>query len=40
MYVRNVDGMLNYTEPIVDTVEVKIFFKRHKEKTSIDMIGG
>ena len=34
VYVRNVDGMLNYTGPIVDTVEVEIFFKGHKEKMS------
>ena len=40
VYVRNVDSMLNYMEPIVDTVEVKIFFKGHKERTSIDVIGG
>ena len=40
VYVRNVDGMLNYTGPIVDTVEVKIFFKRHKERISIDVIRG
>ena len=40
IYVRNVDGTLNYTGPIVDTVEVEIFFKGHKERTSIDMIGG
>ena len=40
MYVRNVDGMLNYVGPIVDTVEVEIFFKGHKEQTSIDVIGG
>ena len=40
VYVRNVDGMLNYAGPIVDTVEVEIFFKGHKERTSIDMIGG
>jgi len=39
VYVRNVDGMLNYAGPIVDTVEVEIFFKGHKERTSIDMIG-
>ena len=26
VYVRNVDGMLNYMGPIVDTVEVEIFF--------------
>jgi len=40
IYVRNVDGTLNYTGPIVDTVEVEIFFKGHKERTSINMIGG
>jgi len=40
VYVRNVDGMLNYVGPIVDTVEVEIFFKEHKERTSIDVIGG
>ena len=39
VYVRNVDGMLNYAGPIVDTVEVEIFFKGHKERTSIDVIG-
>ena len=40
VYMRNVDGMLNYVGPIVDTVEVEIFFKGHKEKTSIEVIGG
>ena len=40
VYVRNVNGMLNYTGPIVDTVEVEIFFKGHKERTSINVIGG
>ena len=40
VYVRNVDGTLNYTGPIVDTVEVEIFFKGHKERTLIDVIGG
>ena len=39
VYVRNVDSMLNYARPIVDTVEVEIFFKRHKERTSIEVIG-
>ena len=38
IYVRNMDGTLNYVGPIVDTVEVKIFFKGHKERTSIDVI--
>jgi len=40
VYVRNVDDMLNYVGPIVDTVEVEIFFKGHKERMLIDMIGG
>ena len=40
VYVRNMDGMLNYVEPIVDTVEVEMFFKGHKERMSIDVIGG
>jgi len=40
VYMRNVDSMLNYAELIVDTVEVKIFFKGHKERMSIDVIGG
>jgi len=40
VYVRNVNGMLNYAGPIVDTVEVEIFFKEHKERTSIDVIRG
>ena len=40
VYVRNVDSMLNYAGPIVDTVEVEIFFKGHKERTSIDVIEG
>ena len=39
VYIRNVDSTLNYTGPIVDTVEVEIFFKRHKERMSIDVIG-
>ena len=40
IYVRNVDRTLNYIGPIVDTVEVEIFFKEHKERTLIDVIGG
>ena len=38
VYMRNVDGMLNYAGPIIDTVEVEIFFKEHKEQTSINVI--
>ena len=40
VYVRNIDGMLNYAGPIMDMVEVEIYFKGHKERTLIDMIGG
>ena len=40
IYVRNVNRMLNYAGPIVDTVEIEIFFKGHKKRTSIDVIGG
>jgi len=40
IYVRNVDSMLNYVEPIRDIVEVEIFFKKYKERMSIDAIGG
>ena len=38
IYVRNVDGMLNYAGQIVDTVKVEIFFKGHKERTLINVI--
>jgi len=27
IYVRNIDGILNYIGPIVDTVEVEIFLR-------------
>ena len=40
VYIRNVDGTLNYAGLIVDTVEVEIFFKGYKKRTSIDVIGG
>ena len=40
VYIRNIDGTLNYMGPIVDIVEVEIFFKGHKERMSIDMIEG
>ena len=40
IYVRNMNGMLNYAEPIVDTVEVEIYFKEHKKRILIDVIRG
>ena len=39
VYVRNVDEIFNYVGLIVDTVEIEIYFKGHKERISIDMIG-
>ena len=32
IYVRNINSMLNYAGPIVDTVEVKIFLKDIKRE--------
>ena len=40
MNVRNVDGSLNKKEPIEHTVEVNIYFKGHRKRTEIDVIGG
>jgi len=40
MNVRNVDGLLNKEGPIKHTVEVNIYFKGHRERIEIDMIGG
>ena len=40
MNVRNVDGLLNKEGPIEHTVEVNIYFKRHRERTEINIIGG
>ena len=40
IYVRNVDGTLNYAGPIVDTVKMEIFFKGHKKRTLINVIEG
>ena len=33
MYVRNVDGSLNKEGPIEHTVEVNIYYQRHRERT-------
>ena len=40
IYVRNVDSTLNHEGLIEYTVEVGLFYRRHKERTKIDMIGG
>ena len=40
MQVRNVDGLFNKEGPIEHMVEVNIYFKGHRERTEIDIIGG
>ena len=40
IYMENIDIILNYIGPIVNIVEVELFFKRYKERISIDVIGG
>ena len=40
MNVRNVDGLLNKEKPIEHTVEVNIYFKGHRKRMEIDVIGG
>jgi len=40
MNIRNVDGLLNKERPIEHMVEVNIYFKGHRERTEIDVIGG
>ena len=40
MNVRNVDGSLNKEGPIENMVEVNIYYKGHRERTEIDVIGG
>ena len=39
MNVRNVDGSLNKEGLIEHTVEVNIYFKEHRERTKINVIG-
>ena len=39
MNVRNIDRLLNKKGPIEHTVEVNIYFKGHRERTEIDVIG-
>ena len=39
MNMRNVDESLNKEGPIENTVEVNIYYKGHRERMEIDMIG-
>ena len=40
MNVRNMDRSLNKEGPIENMVEVNIYYKGHRERTEIDVIGG
>ena len=40
MNIRNVDKSLNKEKSIEHTVEVSIYFKEHRERMEIDVIGG
>jgi len=40
MNVRNVNGSLNKEKPIEHIVEVNIYFKEHRKRTEINVIGG
>jgi len=40
MNVRNLDGSLDKEGPIEHTIEVNIYFKGHRERIEIDIIGG
>jgi len=40
IYMRNIDSISNHKELIEHTVEVELFYKGHKERTEIDIIGG
>ena len=39
MNVRNIDGLLNKKGSIEHTIEVNIYFKGHRERTEINVIG-
>ena len=39
IYMRNVNGIFNYEGLIKHMVEVELFYKEHKERMEIDMIG-
>jgi len=40
MQVRNVDGSFNREGPIENTMEVNVYYKRHVERTEINIIEG
>ena len=40
IYIRNVNGIFNYERPIEHIVEVELFYRGHKKRMKIDVIGG
>jgi len=40
IYIRNVNGIFNSERPIENTVEVNIYYQRHRKMIEIDVIGG
>ena len=38
IYIRNVDSFFNKKRPIEHTVEVNIYYQRHRERTKINVI--
>ena len=40
IYVRNMDSTLVHKGPFEYMVEIKLFYKEHKERTEIDVIEG
>ena len=40
MHMKNVDRSLNKKGPIEHTVEVNIYYQRHRERMKINMIEG
>ena len=40
IYMRNVNGIFNHKRPNEHTVEVELFYRGHKERLEIDVIGG
>jgi len=40
IYVRSMDRSFNKEGPIKHTVEVNIYYQKHRKRTEIDVIGG
>jgi len=39
IYIRNINSIFNYERLIEHIVEMECFYRRHKEKIEIDVIG-